>query len=229
MSFRKLVLFGAILCSVLAASLATAGGEPVMQLLFSPFRASAPAPAAGALVDGVITRQVHPITQADPNAGYDSAAQHDAWWNSVCSAAAFTEVAHAWGITNVTIGQVLDRLLAHEPPYISIPGGLLNQDGWSWMAAAYHLQAQVAWHAFTFDRLVQQVMSTGVPIIIGMGAASWGHFVVVVGGDSTHVVIVDSSLWRMHTLPRSYFTSPTSGIINEPIWWTGETVIITPL
>jgi hypothetical protein len=227
-SVRKLVLFGTVLFAVLAATLATAGGGPVMNLLFSAFRVSSASTAAVSLVGGPIAQRVHPIIQANSDAGYDTPDQHDTWWNSVCAAAAFTEVAHAWGMDNARLGQVVDRLLAHDPTYITVWGGLMDQAGWPWMAEAYHLHAEVAWHAFNFDSLIHQVMTTGIPIIIGMKAASWGHFVVVVGGDSTHAEIIDSSLWRMTSLPRSYFDGPTSGIINEPIWWSGETITITP-
>jgi hypothetical protein len=232
LTIQKLLIFGTVLFAVLTATLATAGGGPVVNLLWSTFRASAPSAAAASLAGGSIAEQVHPIIQAHTDIGYDSTAQHDAWWDSVCSAAAFTEVARAWGVSGVTIGQVLDRLLAHDPPYITVSGGLMSQDGWPWMAQAYHLQAQVAWHTYTFDSLVQQVTTTGVPIIIGMDGGNpnypWGHFVVVTGGDSTQVQIVDSSLWEMQTLPRSFFTGPVSGIISDPIWWTGETIILTP-
>ncbi|HEU5368479.1 MAG TPA: C39 family peptidase [Ktedonobacterales bacterium] len=233
LTIQKLVIFGTVLFAVLAATLTTAGGGPVVNLFWTAFHASAPSTSAASLAGGSIAERVHPIIQAHTDAGYDSPAQHDTWWDSVCSAAAFTEVARAWGISNVTIGQVLDRLLAHNPSYITVSGGLMSQDGWGWMAQAYHLQAQVAWHTFTFDSLVHQVVTTGIPIIIGMDGGNpnypWGHFVVITGGDSTQVQIVDSSLWQMQTLPRSFFTGPTSGIINEPIWWTGETVILTPI
>jgi hypothetical protein len=179
-----------------------------------------------------VAARVQPILQADPNAGYDSREQHDRWWDSVCSTAAFTEVARAWGITAVSIGQVLDRLLAHDPPYITVSGGLMSPLGWPWMAAAYHLQAQIAWHAFTFDGLVHQVQSSGMPMIIGMDGGNpadpWGHYVVVVGGDSRQARIVDSSDWRIRALPRSFFTGPTPGIISDPIWWTGETILLSP-
>lgn len=181
-----------------------------------------------ALMPPHVAARVQPIIQADTNAGYDSPTQHDQWWDSVCSAATFTEVAHAWGMTTVTLGHVLDRLLAHTPPYITVSGGLMSQDGWAWMAAAYHLHAQVAWHALTFASLVAQVNRTGVPLIIGVRAAGWGHYVVVVGGDSTQARIVDSSLWRMRSLPRSFFTRPTAGIIDVPIWWSGETILLVP-
>ena len=231
-TFRKLVLFGAVCFAVFATTLATAGGGPVMNLVFSALHMNTTSTAAASQAGGPITQRVHAIIQADSNAGYDSQAQHDAWWDSTCSAASFTEVAHAWGISNVTIGQVVDRLVAHDPPYITTYGGLMSQDGWPWMASAYHLKAQVAWHAFTFDTLIQQVNSTGIPIIIGMKGGNtadpWGHFVVIVGGDSTQAQIVDSSLWKMHSLPRSFFSEPTPGIINDPIWWSGETIILTP-
>ncbi len=233
LTIQKLILFGTVLFAVLATTLATAGGGPVVNLLWTAFHSSVPSTSAASLAGGSIAERVRPIIQAHTDAGYDSPAQHDTWWDSVCSAAAFTEVARAWGISNVTLGQVLDRLLAHNPPYITVSGGLMSQDGWEWMAQAYHLQAQVAWHTFTFDSLVQRVVTTGIPIIIGMDGGNpnypWGHFVVVTGGDSTQAQIVDSSLWQMQSLPRSFFTGPTSGIINEPIWWTGETVILTPI
>lgn len=231
-TFRKFLLFGTVFFAVLAATLATAGGGPVANLLFSVFHTNTASTAAISQAGGPITQRVHPIIQAD-NVGYDSTEQHDAWWMSTCSAAAFTEIAHAWGIKDVRIGQVVDRLLAHNPPYIAINGGLLSQDGWPWMAQAYHLKAQVAWHAFTFDSLIHQVVSTGIPILIGMKGGNpndpWGHFVVVTGGDSTQAQIADSSLWKMQSLPRSFFTEATPGIISDPIWWSGETIIITPM
>jgi hypothetical protein len=223
-----MVLFGAVLAAVLITTLATAGGGPVLNLLVNVFHSVSPSNAAVSLVGGSVAERVHPITQADSNAGYDSQDQHDAWWNSVCSAAAFTEVARAWGVPDVSIGKVLDRLLAHDPPYITISGGLMTQDGWPWMAAAYHLHAEVAYNAYSFDDLVKRVATTGIPIVLGMRGGGWGHFVVMVGGDDNQAQIVDSSTWRMTSLPRGFFTGPVSGVINEPIWWSGETVIMTP-
>jgi Peptidase_C39 like family len=231
----KLSIAGTVLFTVLAATLATAGGGKGVTAFLSVFyNPPEPSGAAAAVVARQpIAERVSPIIQAYTDVGYDSAQQHDVWWDSVCSAASFTAVARAWGVGNVTIGHVLDRLLDHSPPYITTYGGLMSQDGWPWMAEAYHLQAQVAWHAFTFDTLVQQVTSTGIPIVIGMEGGDtnnpWGHFVVVTGGDSTQVTIADSSLWKMKSLPRSFFSRPTYGIINDPIWWSGETVVITPM
>ena len=179
-----------------------------------------------------VASRVQPILQWDPEAGYDSRTQRDVYWNSVCSAAAFTEVARAWGITSVTLGQAIDRLLAHRPPYLSAADGLLDQAGWSWLAEAYQLRAQVAWGAYTYESLIQQVTTTGIPMIIGIRGGSqgrvWGHFLVVVGGDSTHARVVDSSLWRLQSLPRSVFFGPTVGVLDQPIWWSGETVLLTP-
>jgi hypothetical protein len=231
-TFGKIVLFGAIFFGVLGTTLATAGGGPVLNLLLNAFHTVSPSAAAVSLVSGdPVAQRVRPITQANSDAGYDSQAQHDTWWNSVCSAAAFTEVAKAWGITNVSIGQVLDRLLDHDPPYISVSGGLLTPDGWGWMAAAYHMHAQVDSHAFTFDQMVQRIQETGVPIVLNMKGGNvnspWGHFVVMVGGDENQAQIVDSSTWRMTSLPRSFFTEPTYGVINDPIWWSGISIILT--
>ena len=223
----SLVLVVTLLLAVLVGlgASATALGVGWSSLAWEPL----PPPSVGPLQ---VAPRVRPIIQADSNAGYDSQEQHDVWWDSVCSAAAFTEVAHAWGIANVRIGQVLDRLLAHDPPYITVSGGLMSPLGWPWMAAAYHLQTQIAWNAFTFESLVQRVLNSGIPMIIGMDGGNpsdpWGHYVVVVGGDSAQASIVDSSSWRMHSLPRAFFNGPTPGIINDPIWWTGETILLTP-
>ncbi len=231
----KLWLIGIVVFTVLATTLTTAGGGKGISQLFGTFHTSAPRAAAAAvsMAGWPIPQHVQPIIQADDDAGYDSQEQHNNWWDSVCSAAAFTEVARAWGNKDVTIGQVLDRLLAHDPSYITTYGGLMNQDGWEWMAQAYHLKAQVGWHAYTFDSLVQQVTTSGMPMVIGMKGGStdspWGHFVVVTGGDKNQVQIADSSLWKMTSLPRSFFSEPTYGIINDPIWWSGETVLLTPM
>ncbi len=232
-TFRKFLLFTVIFFGVLGTTLATAGGGPVLNLLFTAFHMSSPSTAAASLTSGTpVAQRVRPIIQADNDAGYDSQAQHDTWWASVCSAAAFTEVAKAWGITNVSIGQMLDRLLAHDPPYISVSGGLLSPDGWGWMAAVYHMHAEVTSHAYSFDDMVQRINATGVPIILNMKGGNvnspWGHFVVMVGGDNKQAQIVDSSLWRMTSLPRSFFTEPTYGVINDPIWWSGISIILTP-
>ncbi len=230
----KLWVIGMVVFTVLAATLTTAGGGAGISQLFRAFQSSAPRAAADAvsMAGWPITAHVQPIIQADDNAGYDSQAQHDTWWDSVCSVASFTEVARAWGNKDVTIGQVLDRLLAHDPPYITVSGGLMSQDGWEWMAEAYGLKAQVSWNAYTFDSLVKQVTTSGMPMVIGMEGGStddpWGHFVVVTGGDSNQVQIADSSLWEMTSLPKSFFSEPTYGIINDPIWWSGETVLLTP-
>lgn len=118
-TFIKLSLIGIIVFAVLGATFATAGGGNV-NLLFHALGSVIPfsAPAQPASTTTVAQR-VQPIIQADLNAGYDSKAQHDLWWDSACSAAAMTEVLHAWGVTNVTIGQLIDVMSAHNPPYIT--------------------------------------------------------------------------------------------------------------
>ena len=124
----KLSLIGIVTFSVLVATLATAGGDGVINLfkaLENVIPYAAPAQPAAATT---VAQRVKPIIQASPDAGYDSQEQHDTWWNSSCSAAAMTEILHAWGIKNVTIGQIIDVMYAHNPPYITPGGGLQSPE-----------------------------------------------------------------------------------------------------
>jgi hypothetical protein len=226
----KLSLICLVGVSVLGATLATAGGGNITSFLLSTLERVIPmSPAGQSAGSTTIAQRVQPITQADLNAGYDSQQQHDIWWDSACSVAAMTEVLHAWGRKEVTIGRLIDLMSAHSPPFLTPWGGLTDQAGWPWLAQMYHFQAQVQWHAYTFDTLIGQVNQTGLPIIIGIqGSTGWGHFFVVVGGDSQAAQIVDSSLWHIHSMPRAAFSSYTPIGIDSPILWTGETVMIAP-
>lgn len=96
--------------------------------------------------------------------------------------------------------------------------------------AGYHgFHASVGWNAFTYDSLVNFVNQQKIPVIIGIvGSTGWGHFLVVTGGDSSHVDIVDSSEWEIHSLPRSAFFGFTSIGIDDTVKWAGDTVVVTP-
>jgi hypothetical protein len=227
MTIIKLLLIVVVVFSVLAATFATAGGGEVasfFKALESVIPYSAPAqPAAPTTV----AQRVRAITQADINAGYDSREQHDIWWNSSCSAAAMTEILHAWGVQDVTIGQLIDVMSAHNPPYITPWGGLMSQNAWPYMMSNFHMKAVVYNNrSMSYVDIVHMTRDQGIPVVLGVRdtgeryypALDVGHFLVVVGGDGSGLRIVDSSLYRITYL--SYE--------QVDYLWTGFTVVITP-
>lgn len=226
-TFIKLSLIAVIVLGVLGATFATAGdgnANLLFHALSSVIPFSAPAQPAG---QTTVAQRVKPIIQADLNAGYDSKAQHDLWWDSACSAAAMTEVLHAWGVQNVTIGQIIDVLSAHNPPYITSWGGLMSQNAWEYMMSSFHMRAVVQTNrAMTYNDIVNMTENQGIPVVLGIRdsgglyypAFDVGHFLVAVGGSAAGLQIVDSSLYRITYLP-----------YNELNYlWTGETILITP-
>jgi len=219
---------GTVLFAVLAATLAIAGGGMLNSLLFNASSGSKTVASLAASA-AHIAENVQPIIQANVDAGYDSRQQHDAWWDSACSAASFTEIMHAWGQKDVTIGHVIDEMSAHNPPYITPWGGLMTSDAWPFIAHLHHFNADVQFHQVSYDELVHVTMQQGLPVIVGVRdytgryypALSGGHFLVVVGGDQAGLRIVDSSLYRISYLPRDEFTY---------LWDEGRdlTVLLTP-
>ena len=220
----KLMLIGLVVFSVLVATFATAGGGSFNALFRSlanvmPFSA----PAQPGIT--TVAQRVQPITQADINAGYDSRAQHDLWWDSACSAAAMTEILHAWDIKDVTIGQLIDFMYAHNPPYITPWGGLMSQNAWSYVMNSYRMQATVQTnHGMSYDDVVRMTEVQGLPVVLGIRdsggryypAFGVGHFLVAVGGDSAGLRIVDSSLYHITYLSREQLN----------YLWDGLTVVI---
>jgi hypothetical protein len=224
----RLSLLGTVLFAVMAATLANAGSGKLNSSLQTTFSGSKTV-ASLAASSAHIAENVQPIIQADVDAGYDSRQQHDTWWDSACSAASFTEIMHAWGQKDVTIGHVIDEMSAHNPPYITPWGGLMTSDAWPFIANLHHFNADVQFHQVNYDALVHITMQQGLPVIVGVRdytgryypALSGGHFLVVVGGDQTGLRIVDSSLYRISYLPRDEFTH---------LWDSGSdlTVLLTP-
>ena len=224
----KLSLIALVLVGVLGATLATAGGGNVVHFLFSaldsavPYNPSAPHPNVQ------ITKQVQPIIQAEPDAGWDSLQQHDTYWNAACSAAVMTELLRAWGVHNVTIGQIIDQMSAHQPPYITPWGGLQSQNGWGYIAQLYGFQAQVQLNGnLSYNQIVRTTVLQGLPVVLGLrdnegryfpAFGGGGHFLIAVGGNSAGLDIVDSSLYRITWLPFDELT----------YLWMGETILFTP-
>ncbi|HEU5200297.1 MAG TPA: C39 family peptidase [Ktedonobacterales bacterium] len=229
MTIIKLAIVAVVVFSVLGATLATAGEGGVAQFLFSALDRAGPYnPLNPTSASAQITKLVQPIIQAEPDAGYDSQEQHDTFWNAACSAASLAEILRAWGVQNVTIGHVIDVMSEHNPAYITPWGGLMSQDGWDYTAQRYHFQAKVQLnYSLSFNDIIRTTVLQGLPVVLGLrdnGAryypafAGGGHFLVAVGGNSSGVQVVDSSLYRISFIPVDEFN----------YLWTGETIIITP-
>lgn len=172
-------------------------------------------------------QRVQPIIQARDQAEYLSTAQFNTYGMSDCAAASLTEVLRSWNVQGITLGSILQEFGSDITP----AGGLMNQSAFNRVAGYHGFHADVGWNTFTYDRLVNFVNQQGIPVIIGIkGGGGWGHFLVVTGGDSSQVQVVDSSLWMIHSLPRSVFSGSTwVDAVNDQVWWSGETVVVTPI
>jgi hypothetical protein len=154
------------------------------------------------------------IGQVDP-AQYRSQQEFKLWAYSACSAAAMTEVINAYGnhyrITDILkveaqIGEITPQL------------GLLEDIGIQRTVALFGFKT--TWgHSLTLDQIID-IANHGRPVIVSFPPDRYagGHLLVVTGGDSSKVLLADSSLWNRHSLSRSQFLS----------WWEGFSAIVTP-
>ena len=154
------------------------------------------------------------IGQLDP-AQYNSSQEYNLWAYSTCSTAAMTEVINAYGhhyrVTDILkveaqIGEITPQL------------GLLEDVGIQRTVA--HFGFKTTWgYNLSLDQVIT-IANHGRPVIVSFPPARYagGHLVVVVGGDSTYVLVADSSLWNRHAITRAQFLS----------WWEGFYAIVTP-
>jgi len=185
------------------------GGRPT-----SPRPSSTPLPVAA---------RVQAILQADPNAGWDSAAQYQTWSDSACSPAALTAVLHAWGVP-VSLGQVLDHLIAHKA--ITVERGLLNAEALVWVAEDLGLDGTTYWHLMLSQ--VAWLTGQGVPVLVNVvdahrqtpyPAFDVGHWLVVVSVSQAEIGVRDSSAYHIRTLTPRLFEQLFTGI--AVVVWQG--------
>ena len=162
---------------------------------------------------GATTSLVRPETQLMRPDLYDSYAQFQEWGGAACSAAALSEVLTAYGVPHATIGHEIDELGA----YISPNGGLLNRHGFVVVAAKHNLRADES-TSLTYNQIVYLSEQLGMPVIVNVHISygyyhffDGGHFLVVVGGDSQGLKIVDSSEYYIHYLPKDVFYQMFTG------------------
>ncbi|HEY7127027.1 MAG TPA: hypothetical protein VH540_24030 [Ktedonobacterales bacterium] len=223
MNIIKFSLIVAVTLTVLSATLATAGGGQVFRYLsnalgnIGPYTPATPKPA-------FITQRVKPLTQWNPDAGYDSQAQRDAYWNSACSAAVLTELLTAWGVPNITIGRMIDELGPDITPW----GGLMTQSAWNRIAQMHNMHATVYLNRqLSYNDIVHMTVAQGIPVILDLRdsqglyypALYGGHFLIVVGGSSIGLTVVDSSLYHITFISTDQL---------DYLWQRGESIVMLP-
>ncbi|HLY31620.1 MAG TPA: hypothetical protein VKQ36_11365 [Ktedonobacterales bacterium] len=190
-------------------------GEPTQPLQATGFQSQVSSQANGSLAS-----MVRPETQGKRPDLYDSQQQFNDWWDAACSAAALSEILTAYGVPHATIGEMIDEL----GPDISLSGGLINMGGFERVAAMHGLRADEIFHP-TYNQMLYITNTLGLPLIVNVRISygyyhffSGGHFLVMTGGDSAGLSIVDSSEYYIHYLPLDVFNS----------MFTGRTVVIVP-
>lgn len=170
-----------------------------------------------------IAARVQAIAQGDPNAGWDSRQQYQTWWPSACSPAALTAVLRAWGVST-RLGQVLDRLIAHQA--ISSQHGLLHAEALAWVAADFGLQGKTYWQLSRSQ--VAEMTGQGVPVLVNLVDAkrqtpypgfSVGHWLVAVSVSDQRIEVRDSSAYRILALSPDLFHTLFTGI--AVVVWRG--------
>jgi Peptidase_C39 like family len=158
---------------------------------------------------------VRRMNQLDP-AQYASQQEYDLWSPSTCSAASMTEVLNAYG------GHYrLTDILAVEQRVgaISASAGLLGDAGIERTMQQFGFSVQWG-YALTLDQVIASAQQ-GHPVMVSFPPARWagGHLLVVTGGDSATVRLVDSSSYNMQSLSRVQFLH----------WWAGFSAVALPI
>ncbi|HKV85656.1 MAG TPA: hypothetical protein VJN88_13960 [Ktedonobacterales bacterium] len=208
-----------MLLAICAVSLAIwtallGAGEP-SQPLMAGF-----VPQAGAHDARSVAALVQPETQGMRPDLYDSTQQFNDWWNAACSSAVSSEILTAWGVPHATIGKMIDVM----QPDVSLNGGLLTPHGFERGAEAFGYRADINWH-LDYKQMLYITNTLGLPLIVNVRISygyyhffDGGHFLVMTGGDSQGLSIVDSSEYYIKYLPLDTFNS----------MFTGMTAVIVP-
>lgn len=136
---------------------------------------------------------------------YDNAAQARVWKGSTCSAASLTAVLRSRGI-NVRIADVMKAMPGALTPEL----GLVSRTGLVKAAESFGLQARD--DVRTFDDL-QRATSSGGPVMVDVTNSKFpeGHWLVVQRATPTSVEVVDSSGYRLTSIPTNQFLRDWSG------------------
>jgi Peptidase_C39 like family len=157
------------------------------------------------------------LNQMD-EAQYSSPQEYNTWAGSACSSASMTEVINSYGhryrITDIL--QVESQIGEITPQQ-----GLLEEVGIQRTLSRFGFKT--TWgHNFSLDQIIA-IADQGHPVIVSFPPGTSqdyapGHLLVVTGGNSSSVLLADSSLWNRHSLSRALFLD----------WWRGFYAIATP-
>ncbi len=164
---------------------------------------------ANAIRTSGVAAQVQAFTQGKRVDLYNSQTQFNQWWGSACSAAVLAEVLTAYGVPNATIGKMIDELGSD----ISTRYGLMTYDGFNKVAQKHGFRADIyVDRRLTYHQMQYLTNTLGLPVIVNVRATSGyyhylsgGHFLVMTGGDSKSIRLVDSSLYYIKSLPLGTF------------------------
>jgi predicted double-glycine peptidase len=156
-----------------------------------------------------VAANVQAFTQGKRVDLYNSVDQFNQWWGSACSAAVLAEVLTAYGVPNATIGKMIDELGSD----ISTRYGLMTYDGFNKVAQKHGFRADIyVDRHLTYHQMQYLTNTLGLPVIVNVRATtgyyhylSGGHFLVMTGGDSKSIRLVDSSLYYIKSLPLGTF------------------------
>lgn len=171
------------------------------------------------LAQQVASQRLVRISQVDP-AQYTDQQQFSTWSPSTCSTASMTEVLNAFG-HSYKISDVL--AVEINQGAISASQGLLGNGGVARTLNAIDPSLRVTWGSgdLTLGQIIADA-NAGSPVIVGVRTPNDpnlfpnGHIMVIRGGDSTNVFLVDSSVLNETVVSQSTFLS----------WWEGFYAIV---
>lgn len=154
------------------------------------------------------------IGQLDPGQ-YASAQEYHTWAYSTCSAASMTEVANYYGehyrITDILAVEERIRVITPEQ-------GLLEDAGIE--RTMSHFGFVTSWgYSLSLNQVVG-LANAGTPVIVAFPPSRYpgGHLLVVTGGDTSQVLVADSSIFNRTSFSRTRFLA----------LWAGFAAVVTP-
>ncbi|GHO56715.1 cysteine peptidase family C39 domain-containing protein [Ktedonobacter robiniae] len=140
---------------------------------------------------------------------YANQQEYDDWHLSTCSSAALTVVINYYTGQAYRLTDILHAQLAVKA--ISAQLGLLDEDGITRTAARFGLGTATS-HVRTLDELIA-LAQQGEPSIVSFPPPAFdgGHIIVLAGGDTQNVRLVDSSRLNIQIMDRATFLKDWRG------------------
>ncbi|MBA2677523.1 MAG: hypothetical protein H0U76_03895 [Ktedonobacteraceae bacterium] len=148
---------------------------------------------------------------------YSSQDECSTWSYSACSAAVMAEVLNAYG-HHYRITDILRVEAALKRPTVITPDqGLLYSGG---IERTIHVFG--FWTTWLKHPTVAQLVAVAAqaPVIVNFPPSRWtgGHFLIVTGGNVSHVFLVDSSRLNLRSMTIATFLT----------YWVGFAIVVSP-